>query len=316
MRPIYLLLLGAMILLGLTLFNASWIAPAPQGRLVLVAKGGITQSEPATGACPAREVAAFDHLFIENTLFAMHRAIGDGARGLALDVQASADGRAMIFRDRELDCRTNGRGPVSAATFDQLRGLDIGFSYSADGGRSFPLRGRGIGAMPVAEEVIRAFPREHLLFTLSDARAADALRAAFAAAGTEIGPTHIFSGPPEAMDRIRPHLGRGSILDPQASETCLAGYRRTGWYGGIPGSCREAILILPAGGEWTLWGWPYRFLDRMRSVEARFLMVGEPTDSGRMRGLDRPEQLSDVPRQYKGLLLIEDMYGTGRALVR
>ena len=35
-----------------------------------------------------------------------------------------------------------------------------------------------------------------------------------------------------------------------------------------------------------------------------------------LAGLDEPEQLGEVPRDYRGMLLIEDMYVTGRALER
>ena len=52
-------------------------------------------------------------------------------------------------------------------------------------------------------------------------------------------------------------------IDPAASETCLSAYRRTGWTSLAPDNCRGATLILPRDGAWTLWGWPYRFLDRM-----------------------------------------------------
>ena len=46
---------------------------------------------------------------------------------------------------------------------------------------------------------------------------------------------------------------------------------------------------------------------------APFLILGR-RDGNALVGLDRPEQLGEVPRHYRGLLLIEDMYGTGRAL--
>ena len=46
---------------------------------------------------------------------------------------------------------------------------------------------------------------------------------------------------------------------------------------------------------------------------ARFIILGG-RDGDSLVGLDRPEQLGEVPRNYRGLLLIEDMYGTGRAL--
>ena len=84
----------------------------------------------------------------------------------------------------------------------------------------------------------------------------------------------------------------------------------------MPDSCRGATLILPRDGGWTLWGWPYRFLDRMAGAGARTdrhrrRPAGEPWPAS-----TEPEQLGEVPRDYRGMLLIEDMYDVGRALGR
>ena len=43
---------------------------------------------------------------------------------------------------------------------------------------------------------------------------------------------------------------------------------------------------------------------------------GPSRHDGEMVGLERPEQLGEVPHDYRGLLLIEDMYAVGRALQR
>lgn len=314
-RSVALLLVAAGSI-ALSAMNASWIAPRPQGRLVLVAHRGVAQPidrEAAAGSdCSARHIAASGHNFIENTLFSMQNAISFGARGLALDVQASADGRAVVFRDENLECRTDGSGRVAERPLAYLKRLDVGHGYSADG-RSFPLRGRGVGGMPTAAEAIRAFSGETLVFDLRDAAAADALVAAFGEAGIPIGDKHGFAGPPAALERLRSLTREGWILDRAASDACLSDYRRTGWLGRVPDSCRGAMLHLPRTGEWTLWGWPYRFLDRMADAGARFLIAGDGGE-GELVGLERPEQLGEVPRHYRGLLLIEDMAQVGRAL--
>src|SRR3712207_6505284 len=102
-----LLALIAAAAVGLSLMNASWIAPAPPGQLTIVAHRGTAQ-QVATGApageCPARHIRPISHTYIENTLFSMQGAVAYGARGFALDVQPSADGHAVIFRDPTLEC--------------------------------------------------------------------------------------------------------------------------------------------------------------------------------------------------------------------
>ena len=315
-RKKWALALLAVICVALTLLNASWLAPTPGGELAVIAHRGTIQPEdPAPDGCPARHVRMLAHGYIENTLLSMQGAVAYGARGFALDVQTSADGQAMIFRDPTLECRTDGTGRVSQRPLAYLKGLDVGFGYTSDGGRAFPLRGRGVGAMPTAAEVIRAFPQAILIFKLTAPADADAIVAAFREAGTAIGDRHGFAGTPEALTRLRTLTRAGWVIDPAASEACLSAYRRTGWTSLAPDSCRGATLILPRDGGWTLWGWPYRFLDRMAGAGTRAIVTknaaGEP-----LAGLDEPEQLGEVPRDYRGMLLIEDMYVTGRALER
>ena len=302
----------------LSLMNASWIAPAPKGRLALIAHRGIAQpvDRAAAGSdCSARHIRPSRHAFIENTLFSLQNAVRLGASGVALDVQPTGDGRAVLFRDSALDCRTNGTGRVRDRPLAYLKTLDVGHGYTADGGRTFPLRGRGIGGMLAAEEVIRAYPRQTLLFLLQDPVAADALVAEFGRAGVPIGPTHGFAGAPEALARLRELTQAGWVLDPAASQACLADYRTTGWLGLVPDRCRGVTLDLQRQGGWTLWGWPYRFIDRMAGADARFLIAAE-RHGEQWVGLDTPEQLGEVPRHYRGLLLIEDMWEVGRSLER
>lgn len=308
------LVVGALACGGLTLLNASWLAARPAGPLLLIAQRGIVQPTDDSGSeCPARHVRELASNHIENTLNAMHSAVSYGARGFAVDVRASADGHAVIFRDATLECRTDGTGRVAERPLAYLRRLDVGHGYSADGGRTFPLRGRGIGGMMTAAELIRAYPRSPILFELADARAADALVAGFREAGVPIGDPHGFAGPPEARARLRAITQAGWLVDPAASEACLGAYRQTGWLGIVPEACRGATLILPRSGGWTLWGWPYRFLARMKGAGARFLIGGDGNGE-RLAGLDRAEQLGEVPHDYRGMLLVEDMYFVGRAL--
>ena len=304
----------------LTILNASWLAGKPEGRLVLIAHRGTAQptdASAAAGGCDAAHVVAGrQNALIENSVGSMHKALRDGAGGLMVDVQASADGHAMIFRDRSLECRTDGTGALARRDLASLRSLDIGHGYSADGGRTFRARGLGIGAMPTAEDLLREFPRTTLIFDLADARAAEALVAAFGRADVEIGADHGFAGPPAALARLRQLTRAGWTIEPAASEACLSGYRLWGWLGIVPQACRGASLILPRHGGWTLWGWPYRFHARMTQAGARMLVTGDIAEGGPLIGLTEPEQLGEVPHDYTGLLLIEDMRNVGRALVR
>lgn len=317
----YFLLAVALVLAGLSLMNASWLAGAPGGRLTLIAHRGSGQpiAWNAPGDCNARQVAPGEHgNMIENSAGAINKALVDGANGVMLDVRATRDGRAVVFRDARLECRTNGTGAVAGRDLAYLRTLDIGHGYSRDGGRTFPQRGLGIGAMPTVDDVLH-YPRLRgavLIFDLSDARAAEAIVAAFARARVAIGPSHGFAGPPGARARLRQLTPNGFVLDQAASEACLTPYRKAGWLGIVPGECGGATLILPRAGGFTLWGWPYRFMARMTGAGARFFVAGEESANDRWIGLTRAEQLGEVPHDYPGMLLVEDMEYVGRALVR
>jgi len=315
----YVLLGLAAVVVALSLFNASWLAGRPEGRLTLIAHRGTGQPIPhdAPGDCNARHVRAGEHgNLIENSAGAMTKAVRDGANGLMLDVRTSSDGRAMIFRDARLECRTNGTGAVAERDFAYLRTLDIGFGYSKDGGRTFPQRGLGIGAMPTVEDVLAFYRTITLVFDLPDARAAEATVAAFQRAGVEIGPRHGFAGPPEARARLRQLTRNGFVLDNGASRACMTPYYQLGWLGITSSACNGTTLILSRHGGWTLWGWPYRFLSRMSGAGARFFIAGDHAQGDSWIGLTEPEQLGEVPHDYTGMLLVEDMENVGRALVR
>ena len=107
-----------------------------------------------------------------------------------------------------------------------------------------------------------------------------------------------------------------AILARWASEACIAPYRNTGWLGLVPEACNGATLILPRTGGFTLWGWPYRFMARMSGAGARFFIAGDDSTGDHWVGLTQAEQLGDVPHDYPGMLLVEDMDNVGRALVR
>lgn len=60
----------------------------------------------------------------ENSLAAFAAAVAAG-HGIELDVQASADGEAMVFHDSALDRLTGARGPVAARTAAELGGIRL-----------------------------------------------------------------------------------------------------------------------------------------------------------------------------------------------
>ncbi len=62
----------------------------------------------------------------ECTIPAIERAIEVGATAVEVDVRTSKDGKLFIMHDATLNRTTNGKGPASALTLQQLRQLDAG----------------------------------------------------------------------------------------------------------------------------------------------------------------------------------------------
>jgi glycerophosphoryl diester phosphodiesterase len=232
--------------------------------------------------------------------------------GIAVDVRRTADGRMVAFRDETLDCRTNGRGRIGDTPFAMLRGLDPGYRYTPDGGATFPLRGRGV-RIPSVEEILYEIRRMPILFFVhdDDPGAADALAAEFRAARTEIDDQFVFIGTEPVVARMQALAPQAFTYSAAGAERCLAGYRRTGWLGIVPEDCRGAVVPVTPGTNWTLWGWPYRFLTRLAGAGGRAIMIEAVADDGSLRGLTRPEQVPEVPYGFRGYLLIEDMPRAG-----
>ncbi|WP_286786236.1 MULTISPECIES: glycerophosphodiester phosphodiesterase [Pseudomonas] len=94
-------------------------------------------------------------LWPENTLFAFERADALGVDMLELDVRASRDGDLVVIHDEALERTSNGRGPVEALSLAQLQALDAGYTWTADGGETYPYRGQGIRIPSLAEVFAR-----------------------------------------------------------------------------------------------------------------------------------------------------------------
>jgi glycerophosphoryl diester phosphodiesterase len=100
-------------------------------------------------------------LWPENTLAAFQGAVDLGYLYLETDLHASRDGVLVTIHDATLERTTDGSGPVSEHTLQELKRLDAGYHFSPDGGQSFPFRGKGL-TVPTLAEVAETFSRLHL----------------------------------------------------------------------------------------------------------------------------------------------------------
>ncbi len=299
----------ALAFLAMTFVNASWLADTPRGYVKLVALEGAHQL--GRGPCPAARIEPPLHDYLGNTLGGMAAAGRLGAQMVGVELQPARDGHLVALADEPLDCRTNGHGRVGDRTLAEVKALDAGHGYSTDRGRTFPFRGRAVGAVPAFEEVLQVLPDKPLLIDLpGDARAALQVVATYRAMGRD--PVKVgdgFRGTGVDLAPIRKAFAGVWAWDPAAAEKCRADYLWQGWLGITPASCREATLTVPLGRRWMFAGWPNRLQARMAAANARVVVETSPD-----KGLDLPEQLGEVPASFTGYVLVEDIWTVGPAL--
>jgi glycerophosphoryl diester phosphodiesterase len=87
-----------------------------------------------------------------------------------------------------------------------------------------------------------------------------------------------------------------------------------GWTGLMPEACRNTIVLVPINVAPWLWGFPDRFLDRMRAVNAEVFVVGPYGGRDFSTGIDTAEDLARLPPGYSGGIWTDEIETLGRAL--
>lgn len=302
----------AVLLAALYLFNASWLAAPPIGRPRTVAQRGVAQTyvidaeSTINEACSARAIKPPTHDFIDNTIPSIAAALSDAADIVEMDIKMTRDHQFVLFHDYALDCRTNGSGPVSKHDLADLRNLDVGYGYSADGGITHPLRGKGAGLMPTLPEVLQHFPDARFLVQIKDGdpAVADLMVAALDAQVPQPWTRITFFGSPTVLRRLKHLKPTADVWSARSVSQCGIGYLETGWFGHVPRACDDGMIIVPIQQANLLWGWPNRFLARMREHRARVMLIGkiQSMSSGVFSRLDTPEELAEVPQGFDGLI--------------
>ncbi len=309
-RRYKILLATALTVSAVYVFNASWRVPAGEPELRLIAHRGIHQTFSLDGlqndTCTATRIHHPTHDYIENTIRSMQAAFAAGADIVELDVHPTIDGKFAVLHDWNIDCRTEGHGVTREHSLAYLKSLDIGYGYTADGGSSFPLRGRGVGLMPELREVFTVLPGGRFLvnFKSREAREGDML-AALMDEHPEWRPAvwGIYGGD-EPTSRAAELLGndvkawsRRGLID------CLGRYIAIGWTGVMPDACKGTAVMIPVNAAPWLWGWPNLLLQRFHAVGSEVILLG-PFSSGDpgATGIDTLEELARVPSGFSGYL--------------
>jgi glycerophosphoryl diester phosphodiesterase len=302
------IVLGAIALAAgaIALINAPFLG-RPSGELILLSHRGVHQDYRREGltneTCTAERIYPVEHDFIENTLPSIQAAFGAGADIIEIDVHPTTDGEFAVFHDWTVDCRTEGEGVTRELTMAYLRTLDLGYGYTADGGQTFPLRGKGVGMMSSLSEVLAAFPNGRFLinFKSNDPGEGDLILAYIDAIGADEYRRLAFYGaaPADRVHELRPNLrvtGRRRLMQ------CAKSYVLTGWFGRIGEPCRNTIVFVPSNYGWLAWGYPNLLLRRMQSANTEVMIVGPIRQGERpgIGGIDDAETFNSVPQGWRG----------------
>jgi glycerophosphoryl diester phosphodiesterase len=183
----------------------------------------------------------------------------------------------------------------------ELKKLDIGYGYTADGGKTYPFRGKGIGLMPSLDEVLSTFPDKAFLIHIKsdDAEEGKQLAEALSQLPTSRQRLLTVYGGDKPLDSFHQKLPNMRVTSKAMMQNCLLPYIAIGWTGYVPPACQNIELHIPEKVAPWLWGWPNRFLDRMEANNTRVLLVGGD-GSEASTGFDAPEDIQRLPEGYTG----------------
>ncbi|MCR4268165.1 glycerophosphodiester phosphodiesterase family protein [Nitratireductor sp. ZSWI3] len=291
---------------ALYLANASRLSGRPAGAPVLLAHRGLAQGFDRTGltgqTCTAERMLPPRHAFLENTLPSMRAAFDLGADVVEIDIHPTTDGQFAVFHDWTVDCRTEGTGETRSLSMDELKSLDVGYGYTADGGKTFPFRGKGTGMIPSLDEVLFALPDRRFLINIksSDAEEGRLLAEALARMTAPARSRLMVYGAEAPVDVLRSRFPRMKTLTRRDLKRCLPLYALAGWSGFVPEACRGRVLLLPVNIARWMWGWPNRFLDRMEAAGSEVFLLGPYAGGGFSTGFDDPALIKALPVGYSG----------------
>jgi glycerophosphoryl diester phosphodiesterase len=286
--------------------NTNRLAAHHDGKPVLLAHRGIAQRfderELKNDTCTAARMLPPSHQYLENTIGSMRAGFAAGADVVELDVHATTDGEFAVFHDWTLDCRTDGHGVTREHSMAYLKKLDIGHGYTADGGKTFPFRGKAIGMMPTLTEVLEAFPQARLLINVKsrDPSEGEKLAAVLNRLPAERRAQIMVYGGDEPIEVVRTRLPDVRTISRSSIKSCLLGYIGYGWSGVVPKACRNAMVMLPINVAPWMWGWPDRFLNRMKAANSEVFVLGPYRGGEFSTGIDTPEQFARLPQNYSG----------------
>lgn len=320
--------LGVLVLVAVVVWvaNTSLFA-SRESEIKVLAHRGVTQTTSMTlgdDDCFASVIDPPRHEYVENTIASIRAAFAAGANGVEIDVHPTTDGEFVVFHDWTLDCATEGTGVTREQTSTYIRGLDPAYRYTADGGATYPMRGRWDGQIPLLSEVLAEFSDRLVFINIksNDPAEGDALARYLIERAQATSRLMVYGGE-EPITRLREAAPQVRAFSKTTVMRDLLTYELLGWTGYVPDRLRDSVVAVPLAQARWLWGWPARFSDRMADANTELLLVKSVGKYGEY--FDHPEDLEQIPPGFRGYVVtneveeitaaLRDRAGVGRAAV-
>ncbi len=296
-KALFFTLGGAIILLLGIFVYLSWPRPLPPkpSSFTLIAHRGVSQTFPLDNVqndtCTAKIIDPSSHNFLENTIPSIREAFKYGADIVEIDIHPTTDNQLAVFHDWTIDCRTNGRGVTHEQSMETLKKLDIGYGYTADGGKTYPFRGKGIGAMPTFDEVMQEFPDHKFLVNQKDTleRTVKLLAASLQNYSVRQRKNIYFFSGNEQYERLKAEVPEVQKIFPTRKEAkdCIPQYLIMLFSGKLSNSCSRYALGIPVRYLKYVPGWPSLFLSQAQQANLKVYVidVDTPKDLEQVKGL-------------------------------
>lgn len=240
-------------------------------------------------------------LWPENTMYAFRHALALGVDVLEMDIRRSADGALVVLHDETVERTTDGSAPVSTLTVAQLEHLDAGYRWTPDGGRTYPLRGKGI-AVPTLAEVLRAFPQARLNLEIKtpDASLAIALCDLIRRDGAEqrVAVASFHQGPMDAFRGACPDVATSATQDEVVRFVGL----QTVFLAPLFEPHAQAFQVPETAGRITVVDPTFAREARRRNLKLEVWTVNEIADMRRLLALPVDGIITDYPDRLLALL--------------
>jgi glycerophosphoryl diester phosphodiesterase len=122
-------------------------------------------------------------------------------------------------------------------------------------------------------------------------------------------------GGEEPTSRAQELIGGLKGYSKTTVKSCVVKYFALGWSGYVPEPCRNTLVPIPVNAARFLWGWPNRFLARMKAAGSEVILLG-PYTAGEQGapGIDTPELLASVPAGFDGYVWTNRIERVGKIL--